>query len=279
MKPKNAIKMYETFAKTVSPIYNRELFHACNALGLWDKALNFGIKANLTDKEIELTRAILNRKSKQTNKSFLKAFTISCDGEETLYQTHSFSMNNAFVSTQNVRGILGSNIPSFILSRNFENSPPGRIGAALSHINCWEKLLKYDLPFYLILEVDSTPIYTLNFEEVVQWINKYDCILINQRLCKNSAKNPNNFGKVTRFNYFDRASGFDGYIINRKILKEFYEKIQNSKWWNFHIDDLALRIFLNENIKNGKIACLHEAVIQHSAFSQKSSRIRAELSY
>lgn len=149
----------------------------------------------------------------------------------------------------------------------------GIIGASLSHMKILEDIATSNDSFSLVTESDSFLSRAFDINIITNSLNnQYDFILCANRHFKTDTR-CFDFEKIEKFEFEGRASGFDGYFINKKcagdILNEFDQKQHNE-----HIDGKIIHWLFKMGYKIG--------VTTHPIFSQGfcstfSTRARVEL--
>ena len=96
---------------------------------------------------------------------------------------------NALPTFTRISGCVGSTIPDIVadnLRRDFPAAGKGGLGATLSHVFAWEKILQSDKPYGIVLEDDTQPIR--NFPQDIEDLgigDDFDVCFANQRMSMN----------------------------------------------------------------------------------------------
>ncbi len=135
----------------------------------------------------------------------------------------------------------GSTIPrigeKLLTTRELSSAGRGALGASLSHIAVWERMVADEINHALILEDDAIPLFSApwTFEDLKIPVDS-DVCFVNGRMVKESLRTANPASErkflpcldaMMQFAESDNAPGADGYILSaasaRKLLTWFYE--------------------------------------------------------
>lgn len=103
----------------------------------------------------------------------------------------------------------------------------GEIGCHISHVKCWEEILKQDLDFGIVLEDDIT--LDGNFPKAIEFIKKYfdkwNFIRLQVETKTRSLYDQENFEDFSIYEFIRTSGCFWGYALNRNTAKILVENI------------------------------------------------------
>lgn len=117
-----------------------------------------------------------------------EAYVLNLDRSEERMAAFRVAFANALPIFTRISGCVGSTLPDVVtdlLVRNFPSAGKGGLGATLSHAAAWEKILKSDKPYGIILEDDTQPLK--NFPKLISDLGlqaDFDVCFANQRMSK-----------------------------------------------------------------------------------------------
>lgn len=103
----------------------------------------------------------------------------------------------------------------------------GEIGCHISHVKCWEEILKQNLDFGIVLEDDIT--LGDNFPQAIEFIKKYfdkwDFIRLQVETKTRKLYDQENFGEFSIYEFIRTSGCFWGYALNCKTARTLVDNL------------------------------------------------------
>lgn len=187
-----------------------------------------------------------------------------------------FAASRLNISVQPVLGVSADRLPSSVLLSLGGRSPSvGIVGASLAHIRAIEDFIRSGDDIGIFTESDAFICRRMNIKRIMRLFAESGAGLM---LCANR-HTPLACERVSddgvEFDYKGRASGFDGYIINREMALKIVDRFCAP--FVVHIDGAVID-WVYRGL-GGKIFTVSGPIFAQSVFSFFSTRIMMELRY
>lgn len=254
-------------------IYNKfavEFFWLTN---LWKEMNNLSCKLNLHAEKIISTYALDALQNTANEKVKVRSIFNSHTRKQYLVQREIFARSN--IELLGSEGVAVDLLPNMAVAQLGASNSLGILGAALAHLKAIENFYTSGDEFSIITESDSYIYRPILRNQCQHILGKYDFVLCADKHTKHSIETPN-LNLCEDYIFEGRASGFYGYILNRKAAKLILEHF-NAIALNKHIDGEIIKWVYNNN--NLKIGFMATPIFGMSYSSSFSTRAKVELGY